>query len=633
MRLFTSKRIRDIFIQVSQGGVTQATLAQQMKVSTRTIRSDLKELSEIVTRYGNRLVSDRKHGLSIAVVDRAGLSQLLEQSQQPWQTTRCAAGRRQALLTALLRQKERVSLAVLEASWYISIYSLRNDVAVLKRQLAVYRIAIHCGGNDELSLAGDEVALRRCIYDLLLQAKDPEQAFQQLFSASLKIADVKQALSHYFDERELILSDVNLRFFTIACAVATERSRLGHGVADGRFALPDAPWQQMAVEVAGTLADAAVANGGEISWLALHLAAFCSTVPLSAGVERYVAEQAVMDHFLSYISASWFCELSYDQPSRDNLLRHITAMRIRVNNGITLINPLIEQIKRHYPLIYEMTLAAFSELDLWFSGRISDDEIGYLVMHIGAILEETQSREGDSPVTALLVSDQGVAATRLVCQKIVRMYPNITISGSLSVSQYLRLPQAEVDLVIALADVGEKHHRTITLSPLPERGELESIRQLLSPGRQPPETMSNWFSAQHFAIYRGEEHCKASLIALMAGDLQASGRVDAGYLDSVSERESRASTLLDDKIAIPHPMGLVALSTVVSVALFPDGIEWDEGKTVRLVFMLAISGDAFIDSMLIYDYLTNILDDEVIAQLSQSDSFAEFISRSEKYFL
>lgn len=107
----------------------------------------------------------------------------------------------------------------------------------------------------------------------------------------------------------------------------------------------------------------------------------------------YVAEQAVMNHFLSYISSAWFCELNYDDLSRENLLRHITAMRIRVNFGITIINPLIEQIKRHYPLIYEMTLAAFSELDLWFSGPISDDEIGYLVMHIGAILEETQSRD------------------------------------------------------------------------------------------------------------------------------------------------------------------------------------------------------------------------------------------------
>lgn len=347
----------------------------------------------------------------------------------------------------------------------------------------------------------------------------------------------------------------------------------------------------------------------------------------------YVAEQAVMNHFLSYISSAWFCELNYDDLSRENLLRHITAMRIRVNFGITIINPLIEQIKRHYPLIYEMTLAAFSELDLWFSGPISDDEIGYLVMHIGAILEETQSRDAQHPVTALLVSDQGDAATRLVCQKIIRMYPNILINRCLSVARYQQLAQVEEDLVLTLAKVEEKHPRTISLSPLPDRGQLESIKPLLSVARPSPEAMSNWFPAAHFTIIRDADYDKAALIAMMAGQLQSSGRVDASYADSVMEREARASTLLDDKIAIPHPMGLVALSTVVAVAIFPQGIEWDEGKVVRLVFMLAISGDAFADSMLIYDYLTNILDDDVIDKLSQSDSHNDFILRSENYFL
>ena len=122
----------------------------------------------------------------------------------------------------------------------------------------------------------------------------------------------------------------------------------------------------------------------------MNLAAFCSHPNDAAPPpDPCAAEQAVMNHFLSYVSASWFCDVFYDEPSRASLLNHIKAMRIRVNNGITIINPLIEQIKRHYPLMYEMTLAAFSELEHFFSGTISDDEIGYLVMHIGAILEET----------------------------------------------------------------------------------------------------------------------------------------------------------------------------------------------------------------------------------------------------
>ena len=49
--------------------------------------------------------------------------------------------------------------------------------------------------------------------------------------------------------------------------------------------------------------------------------------------------------------------------------------------------------------------------------------------------------------------------------------------------------------------------------------------------------------------------------------------------------------------------------------------------------MLAISEDKFIDSMLIYDFLTNILDDDIIEKISQCKNYNEFITASKKYFL
>lgn len=366
----------------------------------------------------------------------------------------------------------------------------------------------------------------------------------------------------------------------------------------------------------------------------MNLAAFCAAPTEHVDDHGQCdAERTVMNHFLSYVSASWFCDVSYDELSRKNLLSHIKAMRIRVNNGITIINPLIEQIKRHYPLMYEMTLAAFSELEHFFSSKISDDEIGYLVMHIGAILEDTHLKAEGKNISALVVSDLGGASTRIVCQKIVRMYPTIAISKCISVEQYKAMQEVEESIVISLVAIEEKNKRVITLPPLPERWQLENMKYFLAAENSPPEAMVNYFSADHFFVIDSNVHTKESLINFLSAQLAQKGRVDEHYLESVLEREARASTLLDDKIAIPHPLGLVALSTMVTVAIFPEGIEWDPGKNVKLVFMLAISEDAFVDSMLIYDYLTNILDDDVIDNLSQCANYAEFISLSQKYFL
>lgn len=632
MRLFTSKRVRDIFIQIAQGTATQVSLAKEMNVSTRTIRSDLKVLGDLLSQAGNRLIYDRKTGFSIQVDNPAGHRRLMEQSQKPWKETRSTSERRRAMLTALLRQDRDVSLEILESTWFISIYTLRNDITRLKRHFALYDISVSCEGAERYKLQGSEIALRRCIYDHLLRARETEDEYAALFDSGVKLADIKQALSRYIVARGLPISDVNLRFFTLICAISAGRMQRGCWLLDFEFSGCEATIKTAAEDIFRLLSAEGTAElQSEMDFMAMNLAAFCAQASDDLP-NTNVAERAVMNHFLSYVSASWFCDVFCDETSRASLLNHIKAMRIRINNGITIVNPLMEQIKRHYPLIYEMTLAAFSELEHFFSGRISDDEIGYLVMHIGAILEETHLNDVEHTLSALVVSEQGGASARLVCQKIIRMYPHLTIVRCISVEQYNAMESIEESLVISLVAVEEKNRRVIQLPPLPERWQLENMKYYLH-AETTPTAMANYFSPDHFFIFAHHQHDKASLIQFLSAQLVRRGRVDERYLASVQEREGRASTLLDDKIAIPHPMGLVASSTMVTVAVFPDGIEWDAGKTVKLVFMLAISEDAFVDSMLIYDYLTNILDDDVIDILSQCDSYPAFMTLSQKYFL
>lgn len=636
MRLFTTKRMRDIFIQIAQGPVTQAALAKEMNVSTRTIRSDLKELADMIGQHGSSLVYDRKNGFAIDIIDDARYSALLEQSEKPWKETRSATERRNALLTLLLRQQGHVSLEELEAHWFISIYSLRNDISLLKRHFSLYLITVESEGNDSLKLTGDELAFRRCIYDHLLSTRETETDYSELFGPARKMADVKRTLSRHLVDNRLQFSDVNLRFFTLACGISVERILRECWLLDFEFTDADPLWKTVARIILQELLPDTMLHipQSEIDYMAMTLSAFCSTradVPCSESICD--AEHAVMNHFLSYVSSVWFCDVNYDEQSRKNLLNHIRAMRVRVNNGITIINPLLAQIKRHYPLMYEMTLSAFSEMEHFFVGKISDDEIGYLVMHIGAVLEETHYQDRNTHLRVLIVSDQSIVSSRLVSQKISRMYPNVAIGDCISVEQYNLLPTVEDDLVIALVNLDEKNKKVIHLPPLPEKAQLENLKYHLTQETTPSDSMINYFSADHFFIFERTGYNKESLINALSAHLQSSGKVDASYLSSVLEREAYASTLLDEKIAIPHPMGLVALQTQVTVAVFPEGIEWDSGKTVKLVFMLAISEDAFVDSMHIYDYLTNILDDDIIEKLSQCYDFNDFISQSEKYFV
>jgi len=635
MRLFTSKRVRDIFMTLAQGDITQAALAKEMKVSTRTIRTDLKEVGDIVSQSGNRLIYSRKNGFSLQISEPEALQVLLDQCQRPWNETRSGAQRRAAMLEALLFDEQGVRLAEREAEWFISIYSLRNDITLLKRHVSLYQLRIVSEGEDIFTLKGSEIAFRRCIYDhrlRLTQATD-EDSYVGPVTA---YPDCKNALSHCLAEKRIAISDANLRFLSLITGIAQERMARGKWLRDFEFCDAEPGWKTLAEAVLQSLCanPAMPFSQSEIDFMAMNLVAFCTTTSSHNLVsEQYSVERTIMNHFLSYVSTSWFIHVNYDALSQATLLSHIRAMRIRVNNAITIVNPLLEQIKRHYPLMYELTLSAFSELDQFFKATVSADEIGYLVMHIGAILEDSISHQSGQGMRVLVVSDQGMASTRVVCQKILSMYPGLDIVRQISVEQYSLLPEVDEDIVISLVNIVEKNKRIILLPPFPERGQLENIKYYLVSETQPVNAMLTYFSADNFFVLNAGDYTRSSLITFLCDRLTAQGRVNDHFLSSVLDREARASTLLDDKIAIPHPLGPVAVRTAVSVAIFPEGIEWDRGKQVKLVFMLAISEDQFIDSMLIYDFLTNILDDDIIEKISQCKNYNEFITASKKYFL
>lgn len=634
MRLFTSKRVRDIFMTLAQGDITQSALAKEMKVSTRTIRTDLKEVGDIVRQSGNRLIYTRKKGFSLQISDPDALHLLLHQCQQPWKETRSGAERRAAMLEALLFDEQGVMLAELEAEWFISIYSLRNDMALLKRHVSLYQLRIVSEGDDIFKLKGSEIAFRRCIYDHQLRLT---QATDCGNNTDLVRAypDCRNVLSRFLSDKKLEISDANLHFLSLIVAIAQERMARGKWLLDFEFCDAEPGWKTLAEALLQSLwiNPAVPFPQSEIDFTAMNLIAFCTTTSSHNWVpEAYSVERTIMNHFLSYVSTSWFINVNYDALSQATLLSHIRAMRVRVNNAITIVNPLLEQIKCHYPLMYELTLSAFSELDQFFTASISADEIGYLVMHIGAILEESICHQSGQGMRALVVSDQGMASTRVVCQKIMSLYPGLHIVRQISVEQYSLMSHVEEDIVISLVNIVEKNKRIILLPPFPERWQLENIKYYLVSETQPVNAMLNYFSADNFFVLNAGDYTKSSLITFLCDRLNAQARVNDHFLASVLDREMRASTLLDDKIAIPHPLAPIALSTLVSVTIFPDGIEWDTGKRVKLVFMLAISEDHFIDSMLIYDFLTNILHDDIIENISQCNNYNEFITTSKKYF-
>ena len=109
--------------------------------------------------------------------------------------------------------------------------------------------------------------------------------------------------------------------------------------------------------------------------------------------------------------------------------------------------------------------------------------------------------------------------------------------------------------------------------------------------------------------------------------LVEAGHIAAGYVESMLGREQQANTFLGNGIAIPHGMGQdreLIHRTSISVLQLPNGVEWNDGQTARLIVGIAAKSDEHIA---VLSALTDVLDDPKIArQLAQTNDPQEIIA-------
>ena len=105
--------------------------------------------------------------------------------------------------------------------------------------------------------------------------------------------------------------------------------------------------------------------------------------------------------------------------------------------------------------------------------------------------------------------------------------------------------------------------------------------------------------------------------------LVATGNVDAGYVDSMHERERSVSTYMGNLLAIPHgtndAKAMIARSSI-SVVRYPNGIEWN-GNPVRFVIGIAGAGN---DHLALLGQIAEVfLDESRIAELEAATTAAQ----------
>ncbi|EOI5836291.1 transcription antiterminator [Klebsiella aerogenes] len=623
---FPNQRLAQLFTLLRNETLPQDELAQRLSVSTRTVRADISALNALLAQYGAQFTLNRGSGYQLKIDDRSRFQALEETAPKTQHVPRTAQERIHFLLVRFLTSAFSIKLEDLADEWFVSRATLQNDMVEVRERFQRYQLTLETRPRHGMKLFGSEVSIRACLTDLLWELT-LQGGINPLISAEALEADVPAQLEPVLQEtltrHHIRLTDVGERFICLYGAVVVRRVSEGYPLAD--FSAEDVAQnvRDAARDLAGELQRLAGKpfSPAEEEWLCVHIAArqVQDVDPETISADD---DESLVNYILRYINSQYNYNLLDDAQLHADLLTHIKTMITRVRYQIMIPNPLLDNIKQHYPMAWDMTLAAVSSWGKYTPYTISENEIGFLVLHIGVGLERHYNIGYQRQPHVLLVCDTSNAMVRMIEAILQRKYPQLAIAATISQREYEQREAIDEDFVISTVRIGEKDKPVVTIAPFPTDYQLDQIGKLVLVDRTRPWMLNKYFDAAHFRVI-DKPIDQQTLFAELCQQLQQEGFVDAEFHDSVVEREAIVSTMLGDGIALPHALGLLAKKTVVYTVIAPQGIAWGD-ETAHIIFLLAISKSEYEEAMAIYDIFVTFLRERAMSRLAATRSFDEF---------
>ncbi|HBG0664675.1 TPA: PTS sugar transporter subunit IIA, partial [Clostridioides difficile] len=319
-----------------------------------------------------------------------------------------------------------------------------------------------------------------------------------------------------------------------------------------------------------------------------------------------------VEEILEVINNQYTFDLRNDSVLFDDLVLHFKSILNSKSYNLNKVNPLINTIKSNYPLAFEITLNAIEKVFKNSIYSLTEDEIGYVSLHIGAGIERF-FQNNIKCKNVVLVCGSGYGSSRLLEVQLNKVFHDkINILQCLSFNQFLASELSDVDIIISTIPLNHDSIPIVLVDLKLLKKDIENISKSITNNSHIYNNLLDNFFDKNLFIVNPKIKDKDELIKLMCNKLTQSEIVIPSFTESVFYRESLSSTNIDDFLAIPHPMELSSIKTKICISILNEPIYWSEDSTVKLIMMLAINKDDYIKINSIYDILLKIIHDNDI---------------------
>ncbi|WAH37888.1 BglG family transcription antiterminator [Alicyclobacillus dauci] len=213
---------------------------------------------------------------------------------------------------------------------------------------------------------------------------------------------------------------------------------------------------------------------GEAQYLAKHLrGAKVMMTAESRILPLNITSMDVAFQLIQFLSGTLNLRLTEDRDLLLGLAQHLEPAIYRIKAGLVIRNPLLDEIRKRYPSLFEAMREASKQVLEPFGLAVLDAEIGYLTMHLGAALER---RKAGNKWRAKIVCPNGISSAELLASRMRNEFPQVKI---VSVESIHALDDTDCDFIVSTVPLDEKLGKSITVSPFLDEHDVAGVQSVL----------------------------------------------------------------------------------------------------------------------------------------------------------
>lgn len=587
------RKIVEMLLENSNG-MTGEELASRLGVSSRTIRSDIKDIQKLLKDSDSSIIALPSKGYQLSTKENfEGLLNLIDDIKESSLGT--VNDRQVFILERLLEcslQDKAITHMDLADETFTAISTFKSYLPGVKQLLAEYSLEIVQYKTDGVILRGDEYELRRCTVDRLLVSNNDK--LKKVVFEKCDIDVIKDILHHTLSLENMKLTDTSRNKLCYQTALIIQRGFRKKNInysASMAHRLEGTFEYSVAKEIIDKIF---FRTGIDLSFSETYYLTQCLLLSTKLGTDENVIDESyengLVDDILQVIKQTVELDFTEDQFLKDGLALHLRIAITRVQFNMSIRNELLVSTKKDYPLAFQISVIAAKVIKQKAFVEFNENEIGYIALHFAAALSRNSIKEKRECKNVGLVCSAGLGVSMLLRAKIEEYFQNrINIVWVVPAYEIKKVDLSSVEYILSTVSLDDVDSSIlIKVNHMLRTDDIVRIEHIMfEKSGVSTETILGLFDKKNFYIdmdFSTKEEC----INFLADQGIKHGIMNEEIKQSIFEREEMSSTAIGDFAAVPHPIGTDQAMSSVSIMILNNPVMWG-GMPVKVIFLLNIN--------------------------------------------